>query len=657
MAHNKKVKEELVTQKGLPLLTKAACHEKFDVETIQQPALDVIWTVSFNQKAAELWKTDEKFVNRLKSLLNSNVRELEIVADGILWRLENEARFRADKLKEAGIAPQMGDKETDIDQDYASYYVYMETNGIRCVRLRKNLTDEERQQVEEKRIEEGKAERKKDSPFRYDLMMSYCSDNKELCHLIYDCLTKAKYNVWIDKEKMHGSLMERMAEAIEESENILVCMSSDYLKSQPCQSEAEYAYRRKRRFIFIKVEPKYTPNSWLGLLLANTYYVDFTKTDFASAFKDLYTQIHRHRRIEDIDYNIFNEIMTPTLVDNAATILKKITEKVIVAQQAKPTSNSVPTSFIPIVVSNTKSTDSNHTSKLSTTTSETVKTVPTELVTNSSSKSVIPSRSNLSNTSETTAIKLQNISGLIDNNPNQKTIVSTEPPSMTESIDQPDIRDEDFNNPQFFDENINADELYPDDFDFDYDTDTDDSLDYDSDVFGAPARSNHHKTSLASSRFSWSSISSNSVEDISIDPDTRLSVGQHESIKDVIDTQTKDKSHSQSASIVSTPLCWYENKPIDDWTQQEVFRFLNEKNLTNILTLFDNDVIVNGQSLYQLYIRLMPTPDDNFEILKQRLDSLQSKQISLADCNRFHEEMQKISSRLDNHGSVVCSIM
>jgi hypothetical protein len=115
-------------------------------------------------------------------------------------------------LKDAGCFTQVQNEEKTTEQNYASYYVYVETNGVKCLRMRKNLTSEELEQIEEKRIEEGKAQRKSTSPYRYDLMISYSSDNKDLCHLIYECLMKTKkYNVWIDKEKMHGSLMERMA--------------------------------------------------------------------------------------------------------------------------------------------------------------------------------------------------------------------------------------------------------------------------------------------------------------------------------------------------------------------------------------------------------------------------------------------------------------
>ncbi|CAF1395706.1 unnamed protein product [Adineta ricciae] len=53
ITQNRHMRNGLIDQDGLPSLTKSACVDEFDRETIQQLALDLIWTISFNSKAAK----------------------------------------------------------------------------------------------------------------------------------------------------------------------------------------------------------------------------------------------------------------------------------------------------------------------------------------------------------------------------------------------------------------------------------------------------------------------------------------------------------------------------------------------------------------------------------------------------------------------------
>ncbi|CAF4332490.1 unnamed protein product, partial [Rotaria sordida] len=67
----------------------------------------------------------------------------------------------------------------------------------------------------------------------YDLMISYSWNDMDLAHKISDYLTANKhYNVWIDRDKMHGSIIDSMASAIEDSNTILMCMSETYKRSE-----------------------------------------------------------------------------------------------------------------------------------------------------------------------------------------------------------------------------------------------------------------------------------------------------------------------------------------------------------------------------------------------------------------------------------------
>lgn len=280
------------------------------MEMVRQPALEVIRTISFLQLAADIWRTDKKIVAYLRMLRNSPDQKLLQIADGMLWRLEDESAFRLKVAQKRGKLENFTNMNDDsIEENYHRHYVRLEKDGVEYVKMRENLTSEELQKLEQKRVEQGNIERKAGKPPTYDIMISYCQKNADICYLIHDCLMETKtYTNWIDKNKMFGSLTQRTAKGIEESDFIIVCISSDYCKSQPCQSEAEYAYKQKRRIIFIKVEPKYTPNGWLGLLLGNNHYTDFTKKDFSSAIKELFTQIHLHRKTQNIDLTVLDSV-------------------------------------------------------------------------------------------------------------------------------------------------------------------------------------------------------------------------------------------------------------------------------------------------------------------------------------------------------------
>lgn len=63
------------------------------------------------------------------------------------------------------------------------------------------------------------------------------------------------------------SVLEKMAEAIEDSEVVIVGISSAYKDSQACRTEANYAYTLKKNIVFVQAEDGYRPKGWLGALL------------------------------------------------------------------------------------------------------------------------------------------------------------------------------------------------------------------------------------------------------------------------------------------------------------------------------------------------------------------------------------------------------
>ncbi len=69
---------------------------------------------------------------------------------------------------------------------------------------------------------------------------------------------------------------DRMAEAIENSYVVLMCVSPHYEASVNCKLEAEYIFQKKVPFIPLMMVPGYHPRGWLGLMLGQRLYYNFS---------------------------------------------------------------------------------------------------------------------------------------------------------------------------------------------------------------------------------------------------------------------------------------------------------------------------------------------------------------------------------------------
>ena len=68
------------------------------------------------------------------------------------------------------------------------------------------------------------------------IMISYNRNSRDLCLKIKTELENAGHSVWIDIESIHGSSLESMANAIEESKCVLICMTENYKQSVNCRA-------------------------------------------------------------------------------------------------------------------------------------------------------------------------------------------------------------------------------------------------------------------------------------------------------------------------------------------------------------------------------------------------------------------------------------
>ena len=72
-----------------------------------------------------------------------------------------------------------------------------------------------------------------------------------------------------------------MAEAIEKSKVILVCLSEKYFTSKNCKLELEYAHEMDKQIIVIKLDPllTLTGHGALSMILAKQFYIENTNED------------------------------------------------------------------------------------------------------------------------------------------------------------------------------------------------------------------------------------------------------------------------------------------------------------------------------------------------------------------------------------------
>ncbi|CAF2346304.1 unnamed protein product [Rotaria sp. Silwood2] len=94
--------------------------------------------------------------------------------------------------------------------------------------------------------------------------------------------------------------MEVVAEAIENSQFVIICMSDSYKSDNYCQAEAEYAFNSKRFLLPLILRTGYRPDGWLASITKKgSTYIDFAGSDFKTASTWLLEEIkQRHCKKE-----------------------------------------------------------------------------------------------------------------------------------------------------------------------------------------------------------------------------------------------------------------------------------------------------------------------------------------------------------------------
>ncbi|CAF4006735.1 unnamed protein product, partial [Rotaria sp. Silwood1] len=281
LVQNHVFSEHLVQQNIIPLLIRYTEESPND-----EVPLEIIYALLFTANGKkELRKGQYKnFVDHVKQLRQSGKVEVQRAAEGIIWKIEDEDIFKDNFDRQEAYPPPTSTYPPPMSAyppPMSAYPLPMSTDfPPQSGSLYACVTSFPGSIVN-----------------NFHMMISYCWANKSLCHRICSRLQKDGYRIWIDEREMHGSIIERMAEGIERSDFILICMSSGYKKSSNCQAEAEYAFNRKKNIVPLIVEPKYKADGWLGFIVGSKIYVNFAETnehEFETAYKNLVVELQRN---------------------------------------------------------------------------------------------------------------------------------------------------------------------------------------------------------------------------------------------------------------------------------------------------------------------------------------------------------------------------
>ncbi|CAF1273049.1 unnamed protein product [Adineta ricciae] len=235
------IRDEIYKQSGISLFIQCANSSQND-PLVQQRALENLLIMSFNKNVQNELKQNTDFLEYIKNMSETSTNvDLQRASESLFWLLTKE------ETSESSHSTDQSSKTT------------------------------------------------------YDIMISYCHKDKDLCFQLYDRLQEDNFRVWIDRDQMHGTPLEAMSNAIENSEFVLVCMSDGYKQSGYCKMEAYYAVERQCLIIPLVVKAQYRPDGWLGIIVTGRMRVDFPKYGFEDAYQKLIVEINRTRKEKKAD--------------------------------------------------------------------------------------------------------------------------------------------------------------------------------------------------------------------------------------------------------------------------------------------------------------------------------------------------------------------
>ncbi|CAF1501347.1 unnamed protein product [Rotaria sordida] len=134
----------------------------------------------------------------------------------------------------------------------------------------------------------------KQFPNQKHIMISYNQATaSDVCLKIYNDLKAKHYNVWFDKVNLHGSILDGMGEAVDNSYILLLCLNNGYSNSDYCIKEAKYATEKRISVIPCIMEEGFRPLGGLGIIKGDLKHIEFFNEDkFDESLEQLINEIN-----------------------------------------------------------------------------------------------------------------------------------------------------------------------------------------------------------------------------------------------------------------------------------------------------------------------------------------------------------------------------
>ncbi len=165
-------------------------------------------------------REDAELVGKIEALSRSECQKVAKNSKGLLWQIKIKPSHQAIEQEESDSFGDFESKESSDNQ---------EVDG----------------EQEEKHI-----------------MISYNRDSRDLCLSVKSQHESMGHKIWIDVESIHGSSLESMAAAIENSACVLICITEKYKSSPNCRAEAEYAFQLGKPIVPLYMQANYKADGW-----------------------------------------------------------------------------------------------------------------------------------------------------------------------------------------------------------------------------------------------------------------------------------------------------------------------------------------------------------------------------------------------------------
>ena len=100
-----------------------------------------------------------------------------------------------------------------------------------------------------------------------EIYISYCNQDQHGALSIREKLQKVGKRGRVLSNFLDSRELQRQAEAVEDASIVLCCLSNDFIDNKFCELEVQYAYRLKKKMVFMQMQENYKPKGWIGMVI------------------------------------------------------------------------------------------------------------------------------------------------------------------------------------------------------------------------------------------------------------------------------------------------------------------------------------------------------------------------------------------------------